>query len=128
MIKLVVESYLPHPCDYHRCRDAEGWLHRVDLLVDGGLGKVSPESLVGKTVWCKHLLKPCIETASGVSLEEKKCYRFKCPKCGRELPKCPDCNDSGVKRYYHGAHGVEWLTCNCDRYPSCTAARKGEKG
>ena len=71
MIKLVVESYLPPPFNYHRCGDDKGRLHRVDLLVDGGLGKVSPESLVGKTVWCEHL-DPYIETASGVTLEEMK--------------------------------------------------------
>jgi len=36
--------------DYHICVDEEGQRYNIDLLVDGGLGKIDPNELVGKTV------------------------------------------------------------------------------
>ena len=56
-MKLKVIEYHEKP-NYHDCRDENGKLYRVDLLVGGDLPiGTSHESLVGKTDRYSHLLQ-----------------------------------------------------------------------
>ena len=66
-MKLTVRTYNSER-DYHICVDEAGQVHRVDLLVDGGI-KHMRKSLVGKTVECDYL-EPFVELAGGVRLCE----------------------------------------------------------
>lgn len=68
-MRLTVQGYSPGE-NYHTCRDEAGKVHRLDILVDGGLGKQDPEALVGRTVWCQSLT-PYIEIANGVVFAEE---------------------------------------------------------
>lgn len=69
MIKLRVVRYLPD-LDAYFCLDEQGREHRVDLLVDGGLGGVNPrEALIGRTVEALSLT-PFLELANEVRWAE----------------------------------------------------------
>ena len=36
--------------DYHVCKGDDGKIYQIDLMVDGGLGDIEPNTLIGKTV------------------------------------------------------------------------------
>jgi len=67
MVRLTVERY-DNLQKYHACRDKRGIMHWVDLL-GGTLLDAEPESLVGKTIECNHLI-PFFEIASKPRLVE----------------------------------------------------------
>ena len=63
-MKLLVKRYNAEQ-DYHECITPDGNLHRVDIMVDGGLENKDREFWVGKTIECEYL-NPYIEIANSV--------------------------------------------------------------
>lgn len=59
---LKVETYHPHPLDFHQCRDENGMLVQIDLTTDKF---IDSESLVGRTVEIEGR-QPYIYIAYGV--------------------------------------------------------------
>ena len=62
-----VESY-NETQDYHLCRDSSGKVHRIDLMVDGGISVAHPSELVGKLVSVASLNPYIISLAVDVSI------------------------------------------------------------
>lgn len=69
-MKLRVEAYIPPPLDYCECRDEKGFVHRVDLVVSGQLGDMTPDQLVGRTVEVGSFT-PWVEVGHDVRLLEE---------------------------------------------------------
>lgn len=68
-MKLTVTSY-QKVGDFHTCFDEEGKHYNIDLMVDGSLGDMNPEDLVGRTVSISRM-HAYISIGHDVTLEEQ---------------------------------------------------------
>lgn len=70
-MKLKVTSY-QKVGDFHTCVDEDGKHYNIDLLVDGGLGDIQPDDIVGKTVKISRM-HGYINIGHDVELVEEAC-------------------------------------------------------
>lgn len=68
-MKLTVQNY-QKVGDFHVCRDEDGKQYYIDLMVDGSLGDMKPEDLVGRTVSISRM-HGYINIGHDVRLEEQ---------------------------------------------------------